>query len=423
MATLAVPAAALPPAVAEPPAGQAVQTPAAAPMLTVVAIDGVKAEEPGVGKLDFGAVDSLQNAKVEHDFILRNDTREPITIGRLQPTCGCTSVLMGEGNETTKTLAPGEEVKARVSIDITRFRGPIHKAVRAFGPDNTLLATMDITADVQGVVNFSSRQIDFGTVNFGTPASQPLIMTLSPSVPLTGALPKLVSSNPHVVITPMAGKGANASAAMAKAGAAQNERYYSVAVSPKAPIGQLSATLSFDLPPATETAVAPTAGQPTTDVGDGHSQVKIKAVGALDSGLIAALRGTVVIVTADVVGRIAASPSMVVFGNAVEATRQVTLTSASAAILKKLKIRSASPWITARLLSTKEKKQAKNVSHPVPVAGDAGTGNESARATATLEVTLSPKAPVGTLETQLHILTADGEDLSLPVLAEVEPKK
>ena len=82
--------------------------------LTVVARDGVKSENPAVGQLDLGAVDSFSKPKIEQDFILRNDRKAPITVGRLQPTCGCTSVILGEGTEATKTLAPGEEVKVRV---------------------------------------------------------------------------------------------------------------------------------------------------------------------------------------------------------------------------------------------------------------------------------------------------------------------
>src|SRR5438045_1365829 len=71
------------------------QAPAELLGLTVVAKDGVTSDQASVGRVDMGAVDSLSTPKVEKDFVLRNDRKAPITIGRLQPTCGCTSVLLG----------------------------------------------------------------------------------------------------------------------------------------------------------------------------------------------------------------------------------------------------------------------------------------------------------------------------------------
>jgi len=379
-----------------------------APVLTVVTGDrvvwanvGTKDEDKTFGKLDAGTVDSMKVAKVDHDFVLRNDNKVPVTIGRLQPTCGCTSVILGEGKEETLTLAPGQETKIRVSVDVTRFRGAIRKAVRAFTLDNTLLATMEVSATVQGAVSFNNRIADFGTINYGTAKTLPLTLTLSSSISATQVLPKLISSNPNITVTTVRrGTDPAHGGNVEKSANAPNERYFQVEVSPKAPIGQIMGTIAFDVPLA-DAAIA------TTVIGpNGAAPIKVKTDGALDPGLATALRGTVVALTGEVVGRIAANPNMVIFGNANEPTHQITLTAPLAATLKQLKVTSASEWVTARLL---------------PASGDAK--NSKGMATATLELTLSPRAPLGTLETKVHVVTTDGEDLTVPVLAEVEPRK
>src|SRR5688500_16324690 len=79
--------------------------------LTVEAGNCVKRTGPATGLLEYGTVDVMTTPKIEHDFTLRNDNRTPVTIARLQASCGCTSVLLGEDEATSKTLAPGEQVK------------------------------------------------------------------------------------------------------------------------------------------------------------------------------------------------------------------------------------------------------------------------------------------------------------------------
>jgi len=339
--------------------------------LTVVAADGVKSKEPTFGVKDFGVVDSLAVPNVEHNFILRNDSPAPVMIARLQASCGCTSVLLGEANETSKTLAPGEQVKVHAAVDVSRFRGAIHKTVRAMGADDTTLATMEISAEVKEPISFSTNQVDFGSITAGTARSIPLTVTLSPSLLAKGTVPKLVSSNPDVQVTPVA------ATALA---AGLREQKYTLTIGAKAPIGPLSGNLSFASPP-------PTGAAATTP-------------GPLDSVFQAAT----VPLSGEVVGHITATPRMVFFGTGQDAKQQVTLDGSSPLTLKNLKVTSASPWVTARL---------------IPPASGKAKGAATTPTRVTLELSLNSRAPAGNLDTQVLVTTQEGERLRLPVSAYV----
>jgi hypothetical protein len=64
---------------------------------------------------DFGVVLIEGRSRVvEHTFDLANRTREPVTIAKVIPSCGCTAVDL----ETPATLAPGEHVDVTVALTL-----------------------------------------------------------------------------------------------------------------------------------------------------------------------------------------------------------------------------------------------------------------------------------------------------------------
>lgn len=349
--------------------------------LTVVAGNGVVSEQPSVGKLDVGAVDALSTPKVEKDFVLRNDRQAPITIGRLQPTCGCTSVLLGEGTETTKTLAPGEEVKVRMSVDVSRFHGPIHKAVRAYAADGaTLLASMELDANIQDPVTLSTRQIDFGRLKFGDEPSFPLDITLSPRF-ATLPTPQLVSSSKDIIVTPIevkttipaATQDAPKQDATAAAASAPPMQHYRVSLAKNAAIGPLNATLSLVQPQ------------------------KSGALQTPEELLVSnALQTTMVAIVGEVVGKVSLTPRMVVFGKT-QNTQEVSIKGIAPAQQKKVKVSSSNSFVKTRWITLKT----------------------TSADTSTLELSLDPKTPPGALEAQITVTAPDGERLILPVLAEI----
>ena len=78
-----------PPMIVEPDA--AAPKPAAAPTIGGVGPTAVPASG-NVGHYDFGTVSPLDTPQVEHTFVLRNNTKVPLVLTRLQSSCGCTTV-------------------------------------------------------------------------------------------------------------------------------------------------------------------------------------------------------------------------------------------------------------------------------------------------------------------------------------------
>lgn len=366
------------------PTNAAETTPALpAPGLTVVAADGIKSRSASVGVLESGAVDSLTHSTIEHDFTLRNDSQAPVVIARLQPTCGCTSVLLGEANETSKTLAPGEQVKVHASVNIGHFHGSIYKAIRAMAEDNkTVLATMEISADIKDPISFSVNQIRFDNVVAGTSRSAPLTVIVDPRLAAMGTLPQLVSSNPDIQV-----------ALVDQAAPQAAEQRYMVTLAPQTPGGLLSGTISF----------SPLAAKSTLPAAPAATPALPGAVTLTPEALSAILQKTTLEVAGEVVGNIKAAPSMVVFGTAKDSKQQVTLTGTTPQSLENLQVTSSSPWVLVRL---------------TPASPANGAADKQ---TASLELSIKPDAPVGGIQSQVLVTNAAGERLRLPVSAYIAP--
>ncbi|HVF09203.1 MAG TPA: DUF1573 domain-containing protein [Abditibacteriaceae bacterium] len=382
----------VPPPVAPPPVAPTPVAPGeAVPLkLTVLAVDGVKSEEPSAGVLNYGALDLLTTSTIEHEFTLRNDNKVPVRIVRLQATCGCTSLLLGEGEEASKTLAPGEQVKVHASVDVTRFHGSIRKAVRAYGTNDTVpLATMTIEASLKEAITFSASQIDFGRVAAGTARSVPLTVTAHPRLATNGTLPKLFSSNPDIQISAIP----NGKTVERPAGStAPYVQRYLLTIGAKASTGPINGVISFTSP-----------AQP-------HTQGTPSNFAPMD----AALQRASVPIYGEVAGRITAMPAMVIFGTGASGKQQVILSSSFPASLQNLKVKSLNPWVVARLVlppspAAKVTKAAAKTSPPAPATA------------VLLELSLKPNAPDGGLETQVVISNQVGDRLNVPVSVYVEP--
>lgn len=373
--------------------------------LTVVAGNGIQNQDPSIGVLDYNDVDLLDSSHLDHDFVLRNDNKVPIVISRLQPSCGCTTVLPGEGNELPVTLAPGGQLKIQVSVDITRFRGPVQKTIQVYGSDaGPALATLEITATITDPITFLSPQVDFGRVPTGAKRSVSLTARLSPRLIAKGIM-KLVSSNPDVAVThqtPKPGQGGgNASTGGA---AAPRLEQYTITVSEKAPLGPVMGTLAFALP----NGAMPAAPRFSEGPDPRHPAT------SGDTALDAVLEGAMVPIMGEVVGSIAATPNLVFFGT-IKGNKQQVLLTGSAHALKHLKIAAASPWVLTKLIPSNPALAA--VTNTAATSGTAQTPISSV----VLELSLSPKTPIGSLSTQITITTEADERLSLPVTAYVTP--
>jgi hypothetical protein len=106
-----------------------------------------------------------RGAKVNHDFLLVNRLREPITILNLRPSCGCTS-----GQASASTVNPGESATVEAVMDTRNFLG--EKAtilyvtvVTASGREAEV--RLHVTSTILADVVLNPGSIDFGTVMKG----------------------------------------------------------------------------------------------------------------------------------------------------------------------------------------------------------------------------------------------------------------
>ena len=107
---------------------------------------------------DFGTVE--EGKKVETQFTVANDGTAPLEVTRIQPACGCTAAVIGEG-----ALAPGEERPLTVALDTSGFNGPKVKTIRIFtnDPVNPSL-TVTLRGSVRQLVTVTPPRVFFGPV-------------------------------------------------------------------------------------------------------------------------------------------------------------------------------------------------------------------------------------------------------------------
>jgi len=77
---------------------------------------------------DFGKIGG--DAKVSHRFKVSNTGQAPLNITRLNPSCGCTSTVLGKW-----TLAPDESSEVEVTFNPAGFRGVSRKSIQVVSDD------------------------------------------------------------------------------------------------------------------------------------------------------------------------------------------------------------------------------------------------------------------------------------------------
>lgn len=86
--------------------------------------------------------------KVAHRFRITNAGDAPLRIVRVNPSCGCTSTVVGK-----QVLEPGEATELEAVFDATGYRGPVKKLIELVsddpaGPSRTLAVEADVLAEV-----------------------------------------------------------------------------------------------------------------------------------------------------------------------------------------------------------------------------------------------------------------------------------
>jgi hypothetical protein len=104
---------------------------------------------------DFGKIPG--DVKVSHRFKVTNTGQAPLNITRLNPSCGCTSTVIGKW-----TLAPQESTEVEVSFNPAGFRGVSRKSIQVISDDPASpTTTLTFEADVVREVMPSTESVFF----------------------------------------------------------------------------------------------------------------------------------------------------------------------------------------------------------------------------------------------------------------------
>lgn len=358
--------------------------------LTVVGEGASASPSLSEGHYDFGHAIALSGRRIEHTFLLRNDSDMPLHLGRLQPSCGCTSAVVDAPSGSSSSppagivaapviitasviiIAPHGEIKVHQSIDTTHLAaGPIEKYLWVFiqGQGDTA-AILRTTGILDAGAVFSPNTLDFGRVPAGNMLARRLHLTLNPqlSAPGQSLIPRLMTSSSDLVIRSL---DPQASQSAENNGLAVKDHAYEISLSPHAHLGLIDGNLSLLL-------VSPTG-----------------SVQAIDASV--SLRG-------EVIGQVSAEPQSIAFGSVASgaaSVQEIIVRGKSENALQGLKAATNSPYLIAKFSGASTHR------------GPTGT------ATRVLRISLSPRLPVGSLATQVNITLPDGQQLVLPASVDV----
>ena len=112
---------------------------------------------------DFGKIPA--DTKVSHRFKVTNTGQAALNITRLNPSCGCTSTVLGKW-----TLAPGESTEVEVNFNPAGFRGVSRKSIQVVSDDPASpTTTLTFEADVVREISPSTDSVFFQDVVRSTP--------------------------------------------------------------------------------------------------------------------------------------------------------------------------------------------------------------------------------------------------------------
>ncbi len=163
--------------------------------LTVVTGQGTTQTDAATARYDFGTRRMSDESPLEHTFTLRNSGTAPVTVDRLQSSCGCTTAFLAGDQNLPLTVGPGGIIPVHVSIAPHRLApGPTEKSVWVFthgAADASVL--LEITGTLQD-------DPDLGVVTSTAPAGT------SPTPPAASPAPQAGHPAPAFALTDAQGK-------------------------------------------------------------------------------------------------------------------------------------------------------------------------------------------------------------------------
>ncbi len=326
---------------------------------------------------DFGSISTLQLAPISRIFTLRNSEPLSVTITELRSACGCTIAMAQRHVMLPIVMAPGQTATVRVIVDLAGLPpGPVSKSVWVYVKDQGApAATLTMTGTLVPAARLAPASLNFGQPASGGSPTVLLTVTWNNAALPTGSRCHLVSTNPEVSVT-----------SVSTSAAAFGETYQCT-LSPQAHLGELEGSVQ---------AIVTLPKRKPVIVGEVplHGEVR---------------------------GDVAAAPAIVAFGTVAAgqtALRQINLSLTRAELPV---VTSASPYLTARLgTMIAQQPERPFGSGPLNATGHAES-IEAKPFQATLDITLSSKAPAGPLTTELTVTTKTGQRLRVPVFALIAP--
>ena len=136
--------------------------PLAAAPLTPLAGGGVAAmpqAQPPTARYDFGSRAASDRSPLTQTFALRNDGTAPVTVSRIEPSCGCTTAMLGGAQTLPIAVKPGQSVSVEVSVSPGRLApGPAHKTIWIYtaDDDNHPAALLEIDGTIDSEASLTS---------------------------------------------------------------------------------------------------------------------------------------------------------------------------------------------------------------------------------------------------------------------------
>lgn len=128
---------------------------------TAIAAAQPKLVVEGGTKLDLGAI--IRGNVVERNVTLKNDGDQPLYLGRVQASCGCTGTVV-----SSDTIAPGKTGTLLIKFNSKNFNGPIHKTVTInSNSGNQPQTVVEFTGVVNSEVDITPAQLWFRNAEVG----------------------------------------------------------------------------------------------------------------------------------------------------------------------------------------------------------------------------------------------------------------
>jgi len=129
-------------------------------------------------KFDLGSV--YRGAVVQKHLTLKNTGNQPLSVGRVDVSCGCTGTVLSHSD-----LAPGDTSSLLITFNSKNFTGPVHKTVTVNSNSPEAPQTrIDFTATVIEEVSITPAQFFFKDAETGRKATATLTVKNGSDKPL-----------------------------------------------------------------------------------------------------------------------------------------------------------------------------------------------------------------------------------------------